>query len=399
MWKMYGPVLLATGASQTLMAASTLLFWTLGVDGADLYTVGIQVGNLSYTGFVLGVLYLVVLGRPNFQHWKLSGIAAITVSLLGSVSGFFVVAAGNTSHTPADLVTIMIFSIGGAALALQGVKFVRVACSGKPNKLAGATLIPNAALLLGLLAVEVFRLPGDWSITLPAFLWMLSCFVLLLDRKPVIGEHSTLGPLDQNKGQLSHFLILGVGLFTSNFMPFLYMHFVSGLPSGTIAFGFLLIRITSSAIYLISSSFLSVRLNWINAKLTKGKYEVQAVLGLTIMTFACLALAKINLQALALTAATLSLAVGLFVSSTLLRELSFMKKNKTLLAKVVLDLAISCCAAYVLFLNPSVLGLITVYIVSHVITIIISSWGLGFRKISIISLLPLTACFLILSGV
>lgn len=385
-WKKYGPVLLATGASQFVMGVSTLLFWVLGPEGADVYTVGIQVGNLSFTGFVLGVVYLVVVGRPNFKHWNIAGLAAIVLSLIASIAGLAVViVAGNTNNKTADMLAISFFGIGGAALAFQGLKYVRLACLGNPKKLAAATLVPNLALLFGLLAVSIFRLSGNWAIILPAMLWMLGAVVLLLDRKPAEAEYSESEIVDENTGLSFHFAILIVGLFTSNFMPFIYMHTLSSLSDGTIAFGFLLIRITSSAIYLISSSVLLVRFNWIDNKVSKGRHEAKALAATTLLIIVCITFASLDQQSVALASAILALAIGLFISSTLLRELNFVKKNKPLLFKVAVDLIISSFAAYALFLNPSVLGLFAVYLISQVITIMISSWGLGFRKVSALS--------------
>jgi hypothetical protein len=384
-WKKYGPVLMATGASQLVMGVSTLLFWVLGPEGADVYTVGIQVGNLSFTGFVLGVVYLVVVGRPNFKHWNIAGLASIVLSLIASLAGLAVVISGNTNNKTADMIAISFFGIGGAALAFQGLNYVRLACLGNPKKLAAATLVPNLALLIGLVAVAIFRLTADWEIILPAMLWMLGAVVLLLDRKPAAGEYSESETVDEYSGLSSHFAILIVGLFTSNFMPFIYMQTLSSLSDGTIAFGFLLIRITSSAIYLISSSVLLVRFNWIDNKVSKGRHEAKALAATTLLIIVCITCASLHQESVALASAILALAIGLFISSTLLRELNFVKKNKPLLFKVAVDLLISSFAAYALFLNPSVLGLFAVYLISQVITIMISSWGLGFRKISALS--------------
>jgi hypothetical protein len=379
------------------MAASTLLFWTLGPAGADLYTVGIQVGNLSFTGFVIGVVYLVVVGRPNFKHWRLSGLASIVLSLLGSVAGLVVVEVGTSNHKQADLLAVSFFGIGGAALAYKGVSYVREACLGNPNKLAGATLIPNVALLLGLVGVAVFRPTAEWSIILPAMLWMLGSFVLLFDNKPLVDVLFNSCVVHENTGQSAHFVILLVGLITSSFMPFIYMHILSGEPDGTIGLGFLLIRIVSSATYLVSSSLLLVRFNWRTNRNSEGKHEAQAVFLITALEIICLSFAALNLQLVAAGAAIMALAIGLFTSSTLLRELNFARKGKALLVKVILDLLVSSVAAYALFVNPSVLGLFTVYLVSQIITIMIASWGLGFSKISAISLFCLILCCATLS--
>jgi len=381
----YGAILLATGSSQVVMGVNTLLFWVLGPNGADLYTVGIQVGNLSFTGFVFGVVYLAVVGRPNFKHWKLAELAAIGLSLFALLAGVAVVMAGNTNHKTADLVAILFFGIGGAALAFQGVKYVREACQGNPKKLAAATLAPNIGLLLGLVAVLIFRLTGDWSIILPSMLWMLGTFLLLFHRKPLAGLRSNSEIIDESRGLSSHFAILLVGLFTSNFMPFIYVHTLAGLPAGSIAFAFLLIRITSSSMYLVSNSILLVRFSWIQNKMSQGKNEARALVLIAALLSVCIASALLHQHALSLTSAVLALAFSLFTSSTVLRELNFAKKNKPLLLKVSLDLALSSCAAYALFLNPSVLGLFAVYLISQLITIMISSWGLGLRKVSVLS--------------
>jgi glucose uptake protein GlcU len=180
-------------------------------------------------------------------------------------------------------------------------------------------------------------------------------------------------------------------------MPFIYMHILSGEPEGTIGFGFFLIRMTSSAMYLISSSFLLVRFNWITNRNSEGKHEARAVFLLTILELICLSFAALDQPLVAACAAIFALAIGLFTSSTLLRELNFVRNGKSLLVKVVLDLLVSSVAAYALFVNPSVLGLFTVYLVSQVITIMISSWGLGFRNISVISLICLILCCVTLS--
>jgi hypothetical protein len=390
--KRYGATLLATGSSQVVMGVNTLLFWVLGPNGADLYTVGIQVGNLSFTGFVFGVVYLVVVGRPNFKHWKLAELAAIGLSLFASLAGVAVVMSGNTKHETVDLVAILFFGIGGAALAFQGIKYVREACQGNPTKLAAATMAPNFGLLLGLLAVLIFRLAGDWSVILPSMLWMLGTFLLLFDRKPIAAIRSHSEIIDQSKGLLSHFGILLLGLITSSFMPFIYLHTLSGLPAGSIAFAFLLIRITSSSMYLVSNSILLVRFNWIQNKISLGKSEARVLVSITALLSVCLATALLHQKAISLTSAILALAFSLFTSSMLLRELNFAKKNKPLLLKVCLDLALSCCASYALFLNPSVLGLFAVYLISQSITIMISSWSLGLRKISVLSFFCLVLC-------
>jgi hypothetical protein len=402
--KKYGPVFFATGASQALMAASTFLFWTLGPAGADLYTVGIQVGNLSFTGFVMGVLYLAVVGRPNFKHWRVAGIAAIIVSLLGGVGGLVVVAAGSSNHQAADFLAVSFFGMGGAAVAFKAVKYVREACLGNPNRLAGVALIPNAALLMGLLLVSIFKLTGECSIILPALLWMIGSFVLLLDTRLTkldaiviksYASNSALSPRDG--GMASHFIILSVGLLTANFMPFIYIHILANEPDGAIAFGFLLIRIISSATYLISNSFLLVKFNWVKNKVSDGNLELRGIILIITLQLICLSSNTLNFKSVAITAAILALAIGLIISSFLLRELNFTKKNRPLFAKVVLDLLVSSFAAYVLFLNPSILGLFTVYLISQIITIMISSWGLGFRTMAVVSLFSLIICGVVLS--
>ena len=172
--KRFGPVTAVTLVSQLVSAAVLLVLPQLGRSTADIYSLGIQTGYASIGGVVIGVVYNLAVGRPDFRHWKWSALAAFVFSIaLGGITWAVVnETSGGGRYSSLDAVVVLgAFALGGGFLGISGTLAVRLACLGRPVPLVAATVFPAASLLVMVPGTDLLGLP----IIVPAVVWCLVC--------------------------------------------------------------------------------------------------------------------------------------------------------------------------------------------------------------------------------
>jgi hypothetical protein len=378
----YAAVFASTFYSQVLAAANLGLVWFLGPAAADAYTIGIQVSTFSYAGFVLGVVYLVALGRPSFNNFFGFKVAAGCLAGIAAIFGILAMLRNPAKFDEADYLTLLLFGIGGAFLAIKTVSLVGRACSGEPQLLTRITILPNVMLATGFLALFGISRFSDGHSYIPALLWLLGSVIVFQKRyqnksasKNFPSETLPVSRLDPHS-HLSQTLLLSLGVITSNVLPFVYIFALTGLEDGTMALSFLLLRVVSSGVYLMSHTFLATNLNWKDGLRLPPTFEIWGSGLVLALSLSSLVLANSADSLAGVLLALVALGVSLFFSTAYLREVNRLRLQVVLGSKVFLDLAISAGCALILVINPSTLGLIVVVLISQCVTIAVCGFGL-----------------------
>jgi hypothetical protein len=398
----FGPVTGVTLMSQLVSAAVLLLLPQLGRSTADIYSLGIQTGYASIGGVVIGVVYNLAVGRPDFRHWKLSALAAFIFSLvLGAVT--WVVIGGTTGggrfSSIDDAVVLGAFALGGGFLGVSGTFAVRLACLGRPVPLVAATVFPATALLLIVAVAPLLDLP----IVLPALLWCLVCasevFVFARLRRPGL-DRGDSAAADSARRQLTHALALAVGVITSSILPSVYLASLAQLPPGTTSVTFLVSRIGTAAVGLGVNSLLLATVNW-----RSGVPEVRR-LAVVLVSLGCglgLVYAVVNpldrggpVAYVALVLAWLAL---LIAGALTIRIANARRFVRAIALKVGLDLLLASAAAVYLLGHPAVGSYFAAYMLSQAVTTAVFGFALHRRGLAIVSILAaLVSIVIILEG-
>jgi hypothetical protein len=393
-YKKYGKVTFLTLFSQGISTVNILLFAWLGLKVSDIYSVGLQAGTGAYAGFVIGVTYLLAVGRPNFNHWRLFG-------WLGAACSFIVVTiakiliANNRLGGMFDGWQVKLifasFAIGGAALALSGTRAVRIACAGDPRLLAGSVIGPNSAMLVVTAVVAIFLKGQPMALVLPAITWALMNVVQVwwyLTRPiPAVTQGALAAKRDDVKNQIIHAVSLIVGVLTSTVLPTFYITAVTKLPSGATTLLFFCSRVGLAAITLGVNSFLIVRYNWSQSEdgniagVAKRILSIALALALSALVMRYI----LGYPMLGYVFVLLAWLATIVAAPVVMREVNARRQAPYVLGKVVLDFAISVCAATILTARPSATGYFAAYMVSQCVTSFVCGLALRRSDLSYIS--------------
>lgn len=388
--KRFGPVTIVTMLSQVVSAAVLLVLPQLGRSSADTYSLGIQTGYASIGGVVIGVVYNLALGRPDFRHWKWSAFASFAFSLALGIITWAVVSGTNDDGRFGSWEAVVVlgaFALGGGFLGVSGTLAVRLACLGRPVPLVAATVIPAAALLITVPGSHLLNLP----IVLPAIAWCCVCAleVLVFMRLRLPELEATKSPQGESRRQqLVHALALGVGVVTSSILPSVYLASLAQLPAGTTSLTFLVSRIGTAAVGLGVNSLLLASVNW-----RSGVPEVRR-LPVVLVSLACaLGLVYVAVNPFergntiaygALVLAWLSLLVA---GALTIRVANARRLVRAIAAKVSLDLLLASLAALYLLAHPAVGSYFAVYMLSQSVTTAVFGFALRRRGLAVLSLL------------
>lgn len=406
----YAPTIVLTLASQLIAVAAIALMAFYDVDLSDMYSIGVQIGTLSYSGFVLGVIYLIVVGRPQFSGWRTTLIAASFVSLIAGALTFvffhhFGTYTTNNYFIP-TFFTISLFSVGGAFLASSGVYAVRESCRGNPKYMVTITIFPNLMMAFCVFICILFSFPLTvYTFTLPAFCWTAgSALQFLYFRKLFAADHKSTEdpPListddHQRDDILVHFTGLIIGVVVSGLYPILYLSTVSTIGSGTATLLFFAARIGNAGVGLLVNSILMVKYKWGSKPSTSFRFvEILSFVSVCCALVSVLARELYHNDTVSIIVYMITWTCVIFSSPFLLREINFLKKSWVILFKALFDLSISTFALLYLTFYPSIAGYFVAFVGSHCVTLCVCSFALRRHLIFVFSATTAALSFLLL---
>lgn len=360
-----------TAASQASSAAGLLLLRLSGARTSDVYAIALPVGSAGLVGVVLGVLYGYVLGRPQFVHWNVAKLAAAIFTVLGAVA-----VSSAVQRALGDAVTVnflvAIMAVGGIGLASAGVEAVRLACLGKASLLAAVAVPTNLALLVG--AIALLAVPRT-PVLLPALLWAATGAAQSFDhwrrgrRVSPDAEMLAVQGSESRANMVLHIAALLVGAVTTAIFPSFYSSAIAQLQAGTSGTLYILNRIGTSAVALGVNSLLMVRFNWRSIGVSLHRPVTLLTAGAVLVGVVGLPLPDGGL----LISTGVVFVLLICAAPLMLRELNLRRRGGVLLAKAVIDVAISVGSIAILFACPSASGYFAAYSLSQAVTITVAA--------------------------
>lgn len=375
----FAPVVAAMLVSQATAAAALLALPLLGAETADLYAVGVQAGNSALAGPVIGVLYMLVLGRPSFRRWRAAVVACAVFSLvIGAVSARLFL-TGTVSRDSisggAVWLVLALFGVGGAFLAWAGVEAVRWACLGRPRPLAAVAVLPNICLAVAVLVTAALAggLSGGTRVVLPAAVWAagaVAAGVIGFLRRAKPARDETGGPAKDAPRTGLHAAALSLGVVVSTVLPTVLITAMAQLPPGTTIGVFLVLRVGTAFVGLGVNAVLMVEYSWTSGPRGLGRApRLMTVAAAGSAVLACAAVHG-NLPALAVhSLAGVAWLIAILAAPVVMREVNARGLGGVVLGKVLLDLGLSASMAALLWARPSVAGYFGAYVVSQGVSI------------------------------
>lgn len=402
----FGTVAGLLALSQAVNALSLALMpLLLDPAWADSFALGLQVGTAAYGGVVLGVVYNIAIGRPDFRRWKraavLAGIFSIALGAI-TIGGTVALGRGGDSIPLEGILVISVFAVGGAGLAVGGTGGVREACLNNPARLTMVNVAPAFALLFGLLATTWLHL----SPVLAAALWAVAAVGQIpwiwrrragAEVEPVEGalpEPKSSGTRTSSGSAGGHAVSLAVGVIASTIIPTLYVTALTQLPAGSTALAFVIVRIATSIVGIGVNSLLLVRYNW--------KSNSRDIRGLvTILTAAAAATTALSVafaftwpRTVALGVLVLGWVILLVCAAVSLRETNARRLSGSIAAKVAIDVSLSVLGCVFLFMFPSLDAYFGLLVLSQAITMLVTSAFFRFRWATAFAVVALTCAVL-----
>jgi len=404
----FGPTTSIVVASQAVSAISLFALPILGLGLSDAYSIAIQVGIGPLNGLVIGVIYLLAIGRPNFSKWKEANFAVAGFScLLTTIALIMLVARADHYRLPPwQIASITIFfGIGGIGLALLGIRGVRAACQGRPLLLAGCNIPSNAAISAVTLLIASVRPHGAFVSVAPAAAWMFVnvIFGLWAVLAPFPDTGSDLGRPsldigDSSSNKTSHAIGLIFGVITSTVFPMAFVSAVNHLKLVSASILFLASRIGNALIGVLINSVLLVRHNWNRESHRIGNFS-SYVMALALITgISALLIARIGHPIfVSYPFILISWLASLSATPIVSREANSRRLGTAILLKSTVDFFSTGAFLAILFRSPTVSGFFGIYIVSQCITCAIYGRALGDNRLVALSvtMLGIAASFLL----
>lgn len=384
------PVMLTTLLSQGISAFALLSLPLLGAQLADGYSFAVQVGGSALASIALGVVYNLAIGRPGYSRWALWIVLASVFSVLLGVAAAIATPGYSLARGLApSTAVLLIFSVGGGALAAAGINAVRLACLGRPLPLAGVTIVPNLAMLLGSLYLALSDTASEAPL-LPAVAWLVASILVALVLATV-NRRSPSGPVVGETTEAAHVTSLSIGVVTAGVLPTFFMAALTQLPPGTASTAFLVGRIGTSVVGLTVNSVLLVRYRWDGAP----RFDGRALHWAAILAAALLVTSTLSFPAgvawLGYATSLAGWAVALVLGAIVVREANSRRQGRVLLVKSVVDLLVATAAAVVLALGPSFTGYFMAFAISQFVSTFICGLGLKLPRLVIASGIALLA--------
>jgi hypothetical protein len=403
----YGTVVLLTFASQALSALNLSLLSFIGLKVSDLYSVAIQAGTSAYASFIVGVLYLLAVGRPNFKRWYVfAGIGSFFSIILAIGSAYMIM--GSRIGLSFSLLQIILvfgsFAIGGAALSFSSTSAVRQACLGHPTVLVGITIFPNFCMLIATVVAVPFIHGNELFVCIPAIFWaganlIQTAYVFITSRNNFDPRIQNNVEREGRVNELMHTAALVIGSVTSTFLPSMYIAATAKLASGATTVLYFGGRIGAAVIGLCVNSILMVRYNWKDRTPSESRASIQFMLiTVTSGVIALVMKHAANLPYLGYVIVLLAWMSSLVAAPLVMREANARRLAAALMGKSVFDLGVSVCVAYILYRMPSVTGYFSAYMASQCISTLFCGIGLGDRRLWQLSAIGLSVSLCLLLG-
>lgn len=393
--------------SQGISAFTLFLLPLLGLGVSDVYAFAIQIALGPYNGLIMGVMYLLVIGRPHFSSWVQMRVIAALFSLLLTLGAlYYVYASGHHYKLPREIVMIITSACGcgGIGLAISSIRGVREACAGRPSLLAGITIVPNVAMGATTLLVVLLARHSVLGAAAPAIAGMLANFAMAIWAMvaPTPCESADLRPTAESEHSANLFmqaLGLVLGVVSSTIFPIGFVAAVSKLSTGSATVLFLVSRIGSAIIGILINSVLLVQHNWKSQSQRLGSFSfrmaVVAIVAATAGAFAHFGHAPLAVgYALVLVAWLSSLSATPVVS----REVNRRRLGSVIALKSTLDVLISAIALAWLYQHPSITGYFGIYMLSQGVTCLVFAFRMREYRLAAASavLVPMAAMLLAL---
>ncbi|WP_404480179.1 hypothetical protein [Novosphingobium sp. BL-52-GroH] len=400
----FGPTTAVLLLSQAVSALSLFMLPLLGLRVSDVYAIAVQTGTGPYNGLVLGVIYLMVIGRPNFDRWKLVYFAVVAFAIV--LTAYSLVSALKRSADHAlpmgqTAWIVLLFGGGSIALGIASVRGVRQACLGRPWLLAGVTMGPNLGMALTTGALHFGFAGLAFAPVLPAAAWSLVAFVIAVVfvalPLPVNNAAQNKHAPEPARNKFLHALGLVVGLVTSTILPIGFVTAAGNLSAGSATVLFLANRIGSAIVGVFVNAVLMVRINWEDTERLYGRYSFAFPLISNLMVLAAALWNHLGGQQ-TISYAIVALAWLSLTSSTpiVLREANVRRLGSVIMTKALIDLAVSSLALLYFQRWPSATGYFGAAMISQSITCIVCGWAFHDRRLVGVSLPGLALAILLL---
>lgn len=401
----FAPTMSVLMLSQVISAGSLFLLPILGLGVSDLYSVGIQLGTGPYNGLVMGVVYLILIGRPSFKNWKWVNISVIAFTL--SLGAYTLFSHPDVVRSTTAGIIFTLFCVGGIFLGFSGVRAVRHACLGNPTYLAGLTILPNLGMGAATGLTGIFLKSSLAGPFMPAIAWTLcaACtfWAMMRVRLPITSADASVLAVDDEvlSNKLIHVAGLGVGLVTSTFLPIGFISAASSIGSGASTLLFISSRVGSAIIGVVVNAVLMVNVNW---KSSNGFSHVKPLMFIAASIFFAfgaifLKFVFVKFEFYSYAAVACSWLLSAMSSPFLLRQVNAGRMGLTILVKSVLDAALSLAILLNYEKEPTLSGYFGALMMSQYLTCFICSVSLRIKSILFVSLIGgFSATILIIRG-
>ncbi|WP_125568014.1 hypothetical protein [Nocardioides baekrokdamisoli] len=386
----------ATLASQGAAAAALAATPLLGLSTSDAYAIGLQIGNASLAGVVIGVVYLLAVGRPWFDQWRRWAVIAAGFSI---ALPLVVIGANAVSRHTSDSLFVrgevaLIFGLGGAALAIAGVGAVRMACQGSPMWLASLTIAPNVSMLIATLIA--WRVDRSGLSLAPAIAWAATCGALATFGSRSGARDASDGVAPDADSQGLQATALAAGVITSSVFPSLYITAISGIRAGAATALFLVTKVGSSFVGITVNSVLLVRYNWASERRVTGRSSLILTSAAAVAAGIALLLHTSGFRGASYGVAIVWWLCPLVAAPLILREVNARRMARTVMAKAAADMIVSAGTVAVLFAHPSFTGYLAAFAISQAVTMTVGGVGLRNRPLVAASLVLLVVSEILL---
>lgn len=267
--QIYGRAATLSLLSQGLSALAIIQIALKDTSLSDHYAQGLVTGTASFNGLVIGIFYLIAVGRPDFKEWDKAKYLVLTGSIVITIISIALdgqARSQDVSNATNEFWVTLIFGVGGGFLAMAGVEGVRAACLGIPRPLITVALWANAALAgaaLLLLVISQTDTPLD---LLPALAWsaanIANWFQISKASKTLHYEQLTATTTGAPKGSRLQILGLVIGGGVSAVSPLAYLRAVGQIGGGSASAIFLISRVGAAFINTTINAALTAKYNW-----------------------------------------------------------------------------------------------------------------------------------------
>lgn len=382
--------------SQVVSAVSLMVLPSLSLGISDSYVTSILLATSVHNGPVLGVIYLIAVGRPNFNGWRYARILVLSFSIISIAFSIFTLPGGNSFNDEKvlDISLRIIFGLGGLLLGLAGTIATKHACLGRPKLLVAITIAPNLLLIFSTLGASSIHDDHWWRYLVPAAAWTVGAAIIYFSYLNLTLPKDEI-PADLIVSETSrdfrvHVTALLLGLFPAFLVPLGMLSAATQLTDGLATILFLVMRIASAIIGLLVNSLLLTNSSWKKFFSASRGIILFASLSSLFLILAALAFSPSGAFSAMIPSYFLLFCSWILlslVSPLLLRELNQARQGKRLLAKTILDIIASALFLKTFILAPSASGYIGVLVASQAVTIFVCISGMHSIKVRISSLL------------